>query len=337
MNRRRFFIRNIQAGDRVEIFIILSVATILCIRGYLSLTGYPQLGNDNLHIAHMLPGGLMMMASIIVLLVFLSKAAQAAALFFGAIGFGFFIDEVGKFVTQDNDYFFQPSVAIMYVIFILIYLSVRAILTRRQYSQAEYLMNAIRDLEEIAFHDLDAEERDRILGYLEKSDYSNPLVSDLKKVVEGAVLVSTPKPNIFERVREWANDGYRRVSTLRGFDKIIIALFIIAAIASFSYVISVVLSEDKEWIKWVPMLSSSASALLILGGVFKLRRSRLKALRLFEWSILISIFFTQVFVFYRDEFGALVGLTISLLMLMAIRFMIEREQEIGIGSQSDTG
>jgi len=50
------------------------------------------------------------------------------------------------------------------------------------------------------------------------------------------------------------------------------------------------------------------------------------ALRMFERSALISIFFTQVFIFYREEFGALLGLALNLLILAALRFMLEKER-----------
>ena len=115
MKKQRYFIRNMDAGTYLEIFLVASVASILAIRAYLAITGYPQLGNSDLHIAHMLWGGVFMVVGIIALSMFLGKAAQYVGVICGGIGFGTFIDEVGKFITQDNDYFYQPSVSIMYV------------------------------------------------------------------------------------------------------------------------------------------------------------------------------------------------------------------------------
>ena len=42
-------------------------------------------------------------------------------------GFGTFIDELGKFITRDHDYFFRPTAGLLYVIFVLLFLAFRAL------------------------------------------------------------------------------------------------------------------------------------------------------------------------------------------------------------------
>lgn len=115
--------------DRIDTFVIAGVVTVLAIRAFLSLTGYPQLGNDSLHIAHVLYGGIILMVAFLLLLLS-DRPNKLFSALIGGVGFGFFIDEVGKFVTQDNNYFYEPAFAIMYVIFLLIWFVSRLIIVR---------------------------------------------------------------------------------------------------------------------------------------------------------------------------------------------------------------
>src|SRR5215211_2455127 len=71
-------------------------------------------------------------------LAFLGKKVQRIAAIVGGIGFGLFIDELGKFITSDNDYFYQPTIAIIYAVFIVIFMANHAIQRRRAFSQTEY-------------------------------------------------------------------------------------------------------------------------------------------------------------------------------------------------------
>src|SRR5688572_33482987 len=110
------------SGGTLEALLVAAVAALLAIRGYLAATGFPRVGGGGLHIAHMLWGGLLMLVAIVLLLSFLGKRTKWAAAIVGGIGFGTFIDELGKFITDDNDYFFRPTVGLLYIIFVVLFL-----------------------------------------------------------------------------------------------------------------------------------------------------------------------------------------------------------------------
>src|SRR5256884_7206172 len=109
-------------GELVDAFFVAAVSSILLIRIYLEAAGYPQLGGEGLHIAHVLWGGLGMLIAIVLLLVFLASTTRHVAAVVGGFGFGAFIDELGKFLTSDNNYFFKPTAALVYVEFVALFL-----------------------------------------------------------------------------------------------------------------------------------------------------------------------------------------------------------------------
>ena len=74
------------------------------------------------------------------------------------------------------------------------------------------------------------------------------------------------------------------------------------------------------------IFSSLLSGVFVLLGVYYIRTSRLISYQMFERSVLVSILLTYVFVFYKEQFAALAGLTFSMLILIALRLMIKGEQ-----------
>src|SRR5439155_1532408 len=129
-------------AELADAFFVSAVATLLLIRIGLEATGYPRLAGGGLHIAHVLWGGLGMLVALGLLLLFLSPFTRLLAAIVGGAGFGAFIDELGKFVTADNDYFFQPTAALVYVFFAVMFLAVRQIRRFRRLSPRESLVHA---------------------------------------------------------------------------------------------------------------------------------------------------------------------------------------------------
>ncbi|MBJ8343485.1 hypothetical protein [Antrihabitans sp. YC2-6] len=135
-------LRDTYGSSSAEAFMIIAIATILITRGYLHLTGYPQVGGKTLHIAHALYGGALMMLALLIGWTFVGFASRVWCVVLGGIGFGLFLDEVGKFVTKDNDYFYGPSAEMMYVLVVLLLVLQRIVRDIRPPTAAECLANS---------------------------------------------------------------------------------------------------------------------------------------------------------------------------------------------------
>ncbi len=127
-----FFGPSTSALPLLDIFVVFGIGTVFVTRAYLALTGYPQIGGDVLHIAHMLWGGLALTIAFLYLAISL-KPNKKFAMLVGGIGFGLFIDELGKFITVDNDYFFKPTASLIIITFIVVWAILRAIISRREH------------------------------------------------------------------------------------------------------------------------------------------------------------------------------------------------------------
>jgi hypothetical protein len=342
------FVRELQAGSYLDTFIVSAIGAILAIRFYLRVTGYPQVGGETLHIAHMLWGGLLMLASLGILFSFLSRTATRVAVVLGGLGFGTFIDEVGKFVTQDNDYFFKPSVAIMYGTFVMFYIAGRLVHGRRRFTRTEYLVNAMKEMEELAMQDLDEEEKQRALVYLGRSNPDHPLTLALKEAIATADLVPVESPNLLIRTRNRLHKTYLRIADLPVFAKALTLFFAVEMTLKLGTMLGFIFLRDLTqqeildkrvvashlasrvqglgFSENAEIMVGTVSAILVLLGILRLRKSRLHAYRLFRASILIDLFIGEVFVFAREEFSALLGFFFNLLVLLALGYLIDREK-----------
>lgn len=118
---------NDDSSESILTMLLWAVASLLSTRLFLELTGYPQVGGGDWHVAHALFGGVLMTIGMMMVLSFKGEEVRkwAGAIF--GIGLGWFVDEMGKFISSDNNYFFQPAISLAYGFFVLIFLFYRFI------------------------------------------------------------------------------------------------------------------------------------------------------------------------------------------------------------------
>lgn len=158
-----------ERGERYLLLTLLSfAASVALTRLFLELTGYPQIGGGELHIAHVLWGGLLLFSAALLPLIFANRWVYVVGSLLAGAGVGLFIDEVGKFITQTNDYFHPAAAPIVYAFFlltVLIYLQVRRPAAREARDE---LYIALDGLQEVLDRDLEPSERLALKSRLRK-------------------------------------------------------------------------------------------------------------------------------------------------------------------------
>lgn len=267
-----------------------------------------------------------MLIAIIILLSFLSKGALNAASILGGIGFGAFIDELGKFITRDNNYFFQPTVALIYIIFVLLYLISRFLSRRQTVSEKEYLINAIEMIKESAINDFDIEEEKQAKEYLEKSDKKNPIVGDLKILLTKIEKAPLASPGIVTRVRKVIRKWYDKVAHSGLVLNVIIIFLAIQSTRTFIQSVSLfIIKPALPFYEWGQLYSSLLAGVFVIIGMFALRFSKMEAYRLFRIAMLITILLTDFFAFMHFQWHELLGLAANLFMLVVINYAMLME------------
>jgi hypothetical protein len=336
-------VRSVDIRPLQDTFLISAVTMIIVIRLQLWATNYPQLGGGKLHIAHLLYGGVFMLIAIGLLLSFLGRSWRFPAAVLGGVGFGFFIDELGKFVTSDNDYFFKPTAAMIYIFFVLLYFSTRWMQRRRGFSGRENLVNAIDLLAEATRRDFEEHEKGRALALLDRAG-NGPLVGPLRALVSQTDALPAPPPGRLRRTGKRLEAFYSRLVDRRWFRRLLVWGFGLWAAAIFLTVLllvtalgfklaggNAVRSDDLDHLS-IPNLAALASSAVAAGlvalGITRLRRGDLLGgYTMLDRAMLIQIFITQVFIFVESSFGAITGLLLSIALLGTIRFMAREERE----------
>lgn len=323
-------VRSIYGWMYLESFLAAAVASVLVIRTFLELTGFPQLGGHGLHIAHMLWGGLFMLATIVLLLTLLGQRVKRGAAILGGIGFGTFIDELGKFITSDNNYFFQPTIALIYAIFVLLFLAFRQIENWRELDSRALLANAAEVLVSGLSGGVTHQDIRHGLALLDRSGASGDEADALRRALLSLECVEG-EPSLVARLEALGRRMFDRLVSAPWFHRTIVPLFIVHAVVVV--VLAFVLTYEKGPIDFLRsgdrtvaaagvLLLSVLSSALILLGIVRLPSSRIEGYRWLKRGILVSILLVQPFLFYTSQLAALGVLTIDLILLVGLDELI---------------
>jgi hypothetical protein len=307
-------------------FIAVAVATVLITRAALALAGYPQIGGGGLHIAHVLWGGLLLAVGVMMLLSFNGTTVKPVGSFLAGVGFGLFIDEVGKFLTSDSNYFFSPAAAVMYVTIVVLVLAVQAVHGRRPLSAGEQYVAALQTAASGVGAGLDPHDRDIALRRL-------AVAKDLPASAEAAALLRALPAGRGDRYARTGARVSRRVGAVlrsRAVRRVAIVVLVIQTSVTVlvlgvvglavglraAGVPDVTLDLGDPVPTAVSLGTSALSAVCVAVGLVRLRRRRRVAgYRWMQRAVLIDLLLTRVVVFVENQFAAVPSVVIDLVLL----------------------
>jgi hypothetical protein len=312
---------------RFDAFLFCAAATVLITRTYLAATGYPQVGgHSELHVAHVLWGGLFLVSGVIMMLVTLGSRAKTRAALLAGVGFGLFIDEIGKFLTKDVNYFFRPAVAIIYGVFIATYLAGRALLIRRVITPARAKSMAVDAYLDQTLGDLTSTQRGLALRLLEDvADQSDPMVASLK------VALVTPRVahrrSVADHVTAWREGSMRtftRLSRLTWFRRLVMTVLVGQALWTILEAINEVASIEhidrgKGVTALATLVSSTVAGLLVVVGLIVRRiGGAIAGLNIILAGLMVDLLVADLFRFANSQFWALFDFAVHVVLAMFI-------------------
>lgn len=318
-------IRDAEGPAHFEQFLVCAVVTIAVTRIYLQATGFPQIGSPGgLHVAHVLFGGLLMLAALLTFMLFLGRRPRVVGSVLGGVGFGLFIDEVGKFLTGDNDYFFKPVAAIIYMLLVVVYLAVLLLVRRRPLSDRELVVNALTMVQEAAANHLDPYEEEEGRRRLEQASGEHPLRSILLPVFDHL----EARPSALSKVGQ-AYSSVRRV--LLGIPRSQFVQRVGVWLVTAGLLLSAAggLLDDAAERSTGSLVYALSALLVLLIGLVALSihwRARILSLRLFTLAMAVDLLVVQFFHLLDETFVGFVGVLLALFLYALSRGMLHRAE-----------
>jgi hypothetical protein len=332
--------------------IVAFAVTVIATRVYLDWSGYPKVGGGGLHVAHMLWGGLLLVAAVLLALLFVGRRALILSALAAGIGVGLFIDEVGKFITETNDYFFAPAAPIIYGAVLLLVLLWLVLGRRERRSLPEATHGAIEAVHDLADGRLSTADRDRALDHLQAAmatDAPSDLEADLLAILTapGTEARLVP-PGWVDRgearrlLQRWLPDRLERLLVRVGlFLSVLAALFgVLVAIAIGGGQVPAIpepagpieAPSEPVWILLLALVWVVVGLANGLALVLSLAGRHLRGMAIAQYAVLGGLVAGGLLNTYVSQIGALAGVVVQLGLLLLIldqRRRLENETASG--------
>jgi hypothetical protein len=353
-------VRRAGAAHYVLLTVVSFGISVSLTRLYLAMTNYPQLGGGEFHIAHMLWGGvLLFLAALLPLLLSNRWALTAAALLCGS-GVGLFIDEVGKFITSNNNYFHPLAAPIIYAVFLLIVLVYIEVRRPPPIRARDELYRVFDALDEVLDRDLDTHEQaalearlQRIAQRTERPDLV-PLATALLTLVQQNPGVRSPRPPAWRwrmttRLSTWETRwiGRRFLKSL-----LIVGLLGVPVLSMFeNQIMRLALTTTQAQGFSLEMITAAeisgaggsgwflvrlgsvlvAGLLLVIGGALLALGYDHPGLAAGRLGLILALTVVNLFLFYYNQFLTVGTVLVQSLLLLALvyydrRFVPDRER-----------
>lgn len=342
--------------DRAERFLVVTMVafavTVATVRWYLDVAGYPTIGSGDIHVAHVLWGGLALFISAMLPLLWVGQRALLVSALLAGIGAGLFIDEVGKFLTASNDYFFAPAAPIIYGVILLLALVWLAVRRSTGDSPSDASQGVIEALRDGVDGSLTGQDRTRAIEKLRQADpdtlaegstIGSQLVATLESPAMGARLTAPG----------WLASGRARALLERSLptsiERLLIIIGLLWTALQAVVAIAVVVSWDRIIIGGLEALTNPSGPIeiptepfwswLMLGIAIVVgigsaaaialawRGHEREAMRVAVIATLVSLVAGDLVAFYAVQIAALASTVLDLLLLGLIldyRIRIER-------------
>lgn len=338
-----------QKAETYLLITLLSFAISISVtRLFLRLTNYPKIGSGDIHIAHVLWGGLFLFIASLLPLIFANRWTYFYSAAVAGLGVGLFIDEVGKFITSNNDYFYPAAAPIVYAFFLLTLLIYNRIKKPKAFDVRTELYYVFEEMEEVLDHDLSQFEKERLDFRLEniKNHTLHPDIKRLAGVLHDYIshpemAVVLEKPSRFvtffsackNRLTMWLSRTWFRSVLAAGLASwglwAISIPFLLIITRESGQRITAMLStffqrgmiHDYSGLPWfearLAFESGIGIALLVSACLLLIGKDR-RAVDFAYAALILSLTVVNLLVFYFDQFSTIINAVLQLILLIGV-------------------